>query len=99
MAICASCGSENPERAKFCLECGERLTPVEAPERFRETVTILFSDVVGSTALGERPLGGRRTLERLLRAEREGVTKPACYSIERQPNRRSIALLHGHAGV
>ena len=54
MAICASCGSENPERAKFCLECGEQLTPTQAPERFRKTVTILFSDVVGSTALGER---------------------------------------------
>jgi class 3 adenylate cyclase len=54
VAICASCGSENPERAKFCLECGEQLTPTQAPERFRKTVTILFSDVVGSTALGER---------------------------------------------
>src|SRR5256885_12149645 len=54
MAACPSCGSESPEAAKFCAECGERLAPVEAPERFRRTVTILFADVVGSTALGER---------------------------------------------
>jgi class 3 adenylate cyclase/tetratricopeptide (TPR) repeat protein len=54
MAACPSCGTESPDAAKFCAECGARLTPAEAPERFRKTVTILFSDVVGSTALGER---------------------------------------------
>lgn len=54
MIVCPSCGTESPERAKFCPECGARLDAVEAPERFRRTVTILFSDVVGSTALGER---------------------------------------------
>jgi len=54
VTICASCGVDNPERAKFCLECGTALTEVERPERFRRTVTVLFSDVVGSTALGER---------------------------------------------
>src|SRR6266542_1990974 len=53
MAACDRCGVENPERAKFCLECGSQLA-VTAPERFRRTVTILFSDIVGSTALGER---------------------------------------------
>src|SRR5947209_3010235 len=41
-------------RAKFCSECGSPLAQPQAPERFRRTVTILFSDVVGSTALGER---------------------------------------------
>src|SRR5437016_4341585 len=53
MAACGACGAENPERARFCLECG---TPLAAapPERFRRTVTIVFSDIVGSTALGER---------------------------------------------
>src|SRR5712692_2775949 len=54
MTACPSCGTESPDAAKFCAECGERLTPAEAPERFRKTVTILFSDVVGSTVLGER---------------------------------------------
>lgn len=54
MAACPVCGAGNPERARFCLECG---TPIGgAPPRSatsRRTVTVLFSDVVGSTALGE----------------------------------------------
>jgi class 3 adenylate cyclase len=54
MAACANCGEENPERAKFCLECGSELVTAAAPESFRKTVTIVFSDLVGSTALGER---------------------------------------------
>ena len=54
MAARPRCGTESPKAANLCAECGERLTAVEAPERFRKTVTILFSDVVGSTALGER---------------------------------------------
>src|SRR5919201_1665718 len=54
MAACPSCGVDNPERAKFCLECGTPLHESRRHERFRKTVTILFSDVVGSTSLGER---------------------------------------------
>jgi class 3 adenylate cyclase len=50
---CTSCGEENPERARFCHACGEPLEE-ESSERFRRTVTILFSDVVDSTGLGER---------------------------------------------
>ena len=53
MPICASCGEENPERARFCLACGQPLA-VAAPERFTKTVTLLFSDIVGSTALGAK---------------------------------------------
>src|SRR5439155_24434827 len=53
MAACEVCRVENPEGAKFCVECGAQLAAT-APERFRRTVTILFSDIVGSTALGER---------------------------------------------
>jgi class 3 adenylate cyclase/tetratricopeptide (TPR) repeat protein len=51
--ICRVCGEENPERARFCLACGEQLSEQPA-ERFRRVVTILFSDVVDSTGLGER---------------------------------------------
>ena len=50
---CGACGEENPERARFCLSCGERLAEEQA-ERFRRVVTILFSDLVDSTGLGER---------------------------------------------
>src|SRR5688572_29377871 len=52
---CAACGTENPERAKFCLECGAALSDQapEAPRESRRTVTIVFADMVGFTSLGE----------------------------------------------
>jgi class 3 adenylate cyclase len=52
MPTCASCGAENPEGFRFCGSCGSSLVQA-APER-RKTVTLLFCDVSGSTALGER---------------------------------------------
>jgi class 3 adenylate cyclase len=52
MAACPECGRENAEDARFCSGCGEALTP-RPPER-RKQATLLFCDVVGSTALGER---------------------------------------------
>jgi class 3 adenylate cyclase/tetratricopeptide (TPR) repeat protein len=55
MAICATCGEENPQRARFCLACG---APLKADGGFghdeRKLVTVLFADVTSSTALGER---------------------------------------------
>lgn len=53
MVTCPGCAEENPERARFCHACGDPLR-AEATEQFRKTVTILFSDVVDSTGLGER---------------------------------------------
>jgi class 3 adenylate cyclase len=70
VSICRVCGEENPERAKFCLACGEQLTEPSA-ERFRRVVTILFSDVVDSTGLGERL--DPETLDQVLTAYFEGV--------------------------
>src|SRR5438270_8948530 len=52
MPTCASCGADNPEGFRFCGTCGSPLVEA-APER-RKIVTILFCDVSGSTALGER---------------------------------------------
>jgi predicted ATPase/class 3 adenylate cyclase len=54
MQICPNCGEENSERARFCSACGTSLQAAEAPREVRKTVTILFCDVTGSTALGER---------------------------------------------
>ncbi|MDQ2911402.1 MAG: AAA family ATPase [Actinomycetota bacterium] len=54
MAVCPKCGEENPERARFCLACGAELVKAAPPREVRKTVTILFCDVTGSTALGER---------------------------------------------
>src|SRR5438270_7829436 len=53
MTVCAACGHELPEGAKFCLECGAPVAPAAAPREQRKTVTVLFCDVAGSTALGE----------------------------------------------
>src|SRR5205814_8680196 len=52
MRTCPSCGTENPTGFLFCGRCGSPLAEA-APER-RKTVTVLFCDVTGSTALGER---------------------------------------------
>ena len=55
MPACPNCGTDNPDRARFCLECGRRLAEeTTAGHESRRTVTVLFGDVVGSTALGER---------------------------------------------
>ncbi|MGZ4353427.1 MAG: zinc-ribbon domain-containing protein, partial [Gaiellaceae bacterium] len=53
MARCWSCGTENRETARFCDGCGAPLQAEQAVER-RKVVTLLFCDVAGSTALGER---------------------------------------------
>jgi class 3 adenylate cyclase/tetratricopeptide (TPR) repeat protein len=52
--VCARCAHENSAGAKFCEECGFSFAalPSQARER-RKTVTVLFCDVAGSTALGE----------------------------------------------
>ena len=55
MTICGRCGRENPDEARFCNGCGNELAlvPTEAVEE-RKVVTVLFADITGSTALGER---------------------------------------------
>jgi class 3 adenylate cyclase/tetratricopeptide (TPR) repeat protein len=53
MLICPACGEENPPRFRLCGFCGTPLAAAPTAE-VRKTVTILFSDVAGSTALGER---------------------------------------------
>src|SRR5437763_17211156 len=52
--VCASCGHANSEGAKFCEECGFSFAAALAGAgEQRKTVTVLFCDVTGSTALGE----------------------------------------------
>ncbi|MBV9311350.1 MAG: AAA family ATPase [Solirubrobacterales bacterium] len=53
MRVCRECGQQNPERARFCNSCGATLL-VDLQAAVRKTVTVLFCDLVGSTALGER---------------------------------------------
>jgi class 3 adenylate cyclase/tetratricopeptide (TPR) repeat protein len=54
MVVCPSCGQENPEGFRLCGMCGAALAPAAAPSREeRKVVTILFTDLVGSTARAE----------------------------------------------
>ena len=51
MSSCPACGEENPEPAKFCLECGAALAAATPPAlEERKVVTVLFCDLVGFTA-------------------------------------------------
>jgi len=52
--VCGNCGTENTEVARFCLACGRPLDQGPARREARKVVTVLFSDVTGSTHLGER---------------------------------------------
>jgi predicted ATPase/class 3 adenylate cyclase len=51
--VCASCGQENPDGARFCNACGAPLDSAPVSREQRKTVTVVFCDVTGSTALGE----------------------------------------------
>jgi class 3 adenylate cyclase len=51
--ICTSCGRDNPAEARFCNGGGAKLATAAARREVRKTVTVLFCDLVGSTALGE----------------------------------------------
>ena len=70
MPICVNCNSEIPERSKFCLECGADLrpSPEQGPSAAAASasgewqggdgeyrhLTVMFTDLVGSTRLSER---------------------------------------------
>jgi len=53
MPECQNCGTDNPAEARFCMSCAAPLASVEAAREQRKVVTVLFCDLVGSTALGE----------------------------------------------
>lgn len=55
MITCPHCGQQNPETNRFCGACAAVLEGgSEQAREVRKTVTIVFCDLVGSTALGER---------------------------------------------
>src|SRR5580704_16929797 len=52
---CADCPAENVEGAQFCMQCGARLKVAHTPgPAERRQITVLFCDLVGSTALSEQ---------------------------------------------
>ena len=59
--ICPDCNASNPPQFKFCGECGHNLTEQTETEKKalafdseRKHATVLFSDLVGYTAMTER---------------------------------------------
>ena len=76
MAACPSCGAAHPERARFCAECGAALAAPLARE-VRKVVTVLFADVTGSTALGERldPEAVRKVMGRYFETARAVIER------------------------
>ena len=53
MRVCQQCGQDNPEGFRVCGYCGTPFTAPEPRHEVRKTVTVIFSDLVGSTTLGE----------------------------------------------
>src|SRR5688500_1807345 len=57
MVLCPACKEENPPKFRLCGYCGTPLVaapPALPPREVRRTVSIIFSDLKGSTELGER---------------------------------------------
>src|SRR5687768_13743697 len=50
---CSKCGSDNPAKAKFCLECGAATGVTAAGTAERRQITVLFADIVDSSKLAE----------------------------------------------
>src|SRR5258707_6097588 len=64
---CPACGSENEPGRRFCDACGASLAARAADEAVaRKGVTIVFADLVGATAVHERPdaESARRLIDR-----------------------------------
>lgn len=75
---CSNCGADNPEGAKFCLNCATPLHQEEAVHEERKLATVLFADLVGSTAMaGEQddPERTRLLLNRFYDAMTEEVQR------------------------
>src|SRR5690242_9348001 len=67
-ALCRSCGAANHREARFCRECGQALraagaagpaaggasSPSSPASAERRQLTVMFCDLVGSTALAAR---------------------------------------------
>jgi class 3 adenylate cyclase len=77
VARCTTCGRENPAEFRFCGACGAELAPPSPAREVRKTVTVLFCDVIGSTAMGERldPETTRRVMARYFDAMRAAIER------------------------
>jgi class 3 adenylate cyclase len=75
--VCPSCGQENPVQARFCLNCAAALPQQEESREERKLATILFADLVGSTAMADDqdPERTRLVLNRFYDAMTEEVER------------------------
>ena len=66
MAECPHCGAPLGEAARFCSSCGARVEREPAPVDERKLATVVFADLVDSTALAgsQDPERTRATLDR-----------------------------------
>jgi class 3 adenylate cyclase/tetratricopeptide (TPR) repeat protein len=51
---CANCGAANPSGSRFCSSCGASLGDAAPPQEERKLVSVLFVDLVGSTARADK---------------------------------------------
>jgi class 3 adenylate cyclase len=75
---CESCGTELPSPAsRFCPDCGAPVVQATSSREKRKTVTLLFTDVTGSTALGEQldPEAYRSVMGRYFAVSRAAVER------------------------
>ena len=81
MQTCPNCGESNPDQARFCMACAR---PIAIPEAsgLRKTVTIVFADLAGSTALGEAL--DSEALRELLDRYFDASRYPTLVSLEQQ---------------
>src|ERR1700730_8308925 len=72
VAPCRGCGAVVPAGARFCPACGKPVAEISRDEE-RKLVTVLFADLVGSTALADArdPERAARILDRYATAMRE----------------------------
>jgi class 3 adenylate cyclase/tetratricopeptide (TPR) repeat protein len=54
MRVCLACGTESPDDARLCPDCGTPLALDPTATEVRRFATVVNSDLKGSTALGEK---------------------------------------------
>src|SRR5919199_4629540 len=77
MAVCARCGAAVPAQARFCPSCAAQVEQKPAGSEERKLATVLFADLVGSTALAgsQDPERTRVLLDRFYDAMAEEIDR------------------------